>query len=378
MNFEWTDEQLALKKAVLEFARSELTRASDGGGHRLWREGWNKCAHFGILGLYFPQAYGGSDAGGLATALAMETLGTVCRDAGLLFALSAQMWSVQMPIWRFGNEEQKAKYLPGLINGSRIGAHGMSEPGSGSDAFSLETSAVRDGDFYVLNGTKTFVTSAPEADLFVIFARVGKHPGVFGLTAFLVERAWGIRVGAPIEKMGLGGAPMAEVYLDDCRVPKENRLGGEGQGARIFNDSMEWERTYILAWQLGVMQRQIEEASQYVRDRKLSGKSIGQFQAVSHKIAEMRIRLEAARLLLYRAAWLKAEGKPVLLESSIAKVYAAEAAVANALDAIQLHGGYGYATDTGVESGLRDAIGGRIYSGTSEVLRNMIAHELGL
>jgi hypothetical protein len=378
MNFEWTDEQLALKKAVLEFARSELMRPRDGGGHSLWREGWQKCAHFGILGLYFPQAYGGSDAGGLATAAAMETLGTVCRDAGLLFALSAQMWSVQMPIWRFGNEGQKAKYLPALINGSLIGAHGMSEPGSGSDAFSLQTSAEREGDFYVLNGTKTFVTSAPEADLFVIFARVGKHPGVFGLTAFLVERAWGIRVGAPIDKMGLGGAPMAEVYLDDCRVPKENRLGGEGQGARIFSDSMEWERTYILAWQLGVMQRQIEEASQYVRDRKLSGKSISEFQAVSHKIAEMRIRLEAARLLLYRAAWLKAEGKPVLLESSIAKVYAAEAAVANALDAIQLHGGYGYATDTGVESGLRDAIGGRIYSGTSEVLRNMIAHELGL
>lgn len=378
MNFEWTDEQLALKKAVLEFARSELMRPRDGGGHSLWREGWQKCAHFGILGLYFPQAYGGSDAGGLATAAAMETLGTVCRDAGLLFALSAQMWSVQMPIWRFGNEGQKAKYLPALINGSLIGAHGMSEPGSGSDAFSLQTSAEREGDFYVLNGTKTFVTSAPEADLFVIFARVGKHPGVFGLTAFLVERAWGLRVGAPIEKMGLGGAPMAEVYLDDCRVPKENRLGGEGQGARIFSDSMEWERTYILAWQLGVMQRQIEEASQYVRDRKLSGKSISEFQAVSHKIAEMRIRLEAARLLLYRAAWLKAEGKPVLLESSIAKVYAAEAAVANALDAIQLHGGYGYATDTGVESGLRDAIGGRIYSGTSEVLRNMIAHELGL
>ena len=378
MNFEWTDEQLALKKAVLEFARLELIRPNHSGGHSLWREGWKKCAHFGILGLYFPQAYGGSDAGGLATAMAMETLGTVCRDAGLLFALSAQMWSVQMPLWRFGSEPQKAKYLPALINGSLIGAHGMSEPGSGSDAFSLETSAVRDGDFYVLNGTKTFVTSAPEAELFVIFARVGKHPGVFGLTAFLVERAWGIRVGAPIEKMGLGGAPMAEVYLDDCRVPKENRLGGEGQGARIFNDSMEWERTYILAWQLGVMQRQIEEASQYVRDRKLGGKSISQFQAVSHKIAEMKIRLEAARLLLYRAAWLKAEGKPVLLESSIAKVYAAEAAVANALDAIQLRGGYGYATDTGVESGLRDAIGGRIYSGTSEVLRNMIAHELGL
>jgi alkylation response protein AidB-like acyl-CoA dehydrogenase len=212
----------------------------------------------------------------------------------------------------------------------------------------------------------------------VIFARLENRPGIFGLTAFLVERSWGIRVGSPIHKMGLNGAPMAEVYLDDCRVPKENRLGGEGQGSRIFNDSMEWERTYILAWQIGVMERQIAEAVQYARERKLNGKPISSFQAVSHRIAEMRIRLEAARLLLYRAAWLKSEARPSSLESAIAKIYAAEAAVASALDAIQLRGGYGYATDTGVERTLRDAVGGRIYSGTSEVLRNIIAHELGL
>jgi alkylation response protein AidB-like acyl-CoA dehydrogenase len=379
MHFDLTDEQLALRKAVLDFARSELTRRDDGrSADTLWREGWNKCAKFGILGLCFPEAYGGQAVDGLAAALAMESLGTVCRDAGLLFALSAQMWSVQMPIWRFGSEDQKTRYLPALINGTLIGAHGMSEPKSGSDAFSLQTSAVRDGDSYVLNGSKTFVTSAPDADLFLIFARLGDRTGVFGLTAFLVERSGGFRVGGPIHKMGLNGAPMAEVYLDDCRVPKENRLGGEGQGARIFNDSMEWERTYILAWQIGAMERQIGEAVQYARERKLGGKPIASFQAVSHRIADMRIRLEAARWLLYRAAWLKAQGKPDSMESAIAKIYAAEAAVASALDAIQVHGGYGYATETGVECGLRDAVGSRIYSGTSEVLRNIICHELGL
>lgn len=379
MHFDWTDEQLALKKAVSDFARAELARRDDGlSPDTLWREGWDKCANFGILGLYFPQAYGGQEAGGLGTALAMETLGTVCPDAGLMFALSAQMWSVQMPIWRFGTEEQKNRYLSRLIQGSLIGAHGMTEPESGSDAFSLHAKATRDGDSYLLSGSKTFVTSAPDADLFVIFARLENRPGIFGLTAFLVERSWGIRVGSPIHKMGLNGAPMAEVYLDDCRVPKENRLGGEGQGSRIFNDSMEWERTYILAWQIGVMERQIAEAVQYARERKLNAKPISSFQAVSHRIAEMRIRLEAARLLLYRAAWLKSEARPSSLESAIAKIYAAEAAVASALDAIQLRGGYGYATDTGVERTLRDAVGGRIYSGTSEVLRNIIAHELGL
>lgn len=378
MRFDWTDEQLALKKAVLEFARSELSRRPEPLENGLWREGWEKCAKFGILGLFFPQAYGGQDAGGVGTALAMETLGTVCPDAGLLFALSAQMWSVQMPIWRFGSDAQKGKYLPSLIHGSLIGAHGMSEPESGSDAFSLRTTASRNGDSYVLNGKKTFVTSAPDANLFVVFARLEDRPGLFGLTAFLVERSWGVRVGAPIHKMGLNGAPMAELYLDDCRVPKENRLGGEGQGSRIFNDSMEWERTFILAWQIGAMERQIAEAVRYANERKLSGKPIANFQAVSHKIADMEIRLEAARLLLYQAAWLKSEGKPAARESAVAKVYAAEAAVASALDAIQLHGGYGYSTEIGIERALRDSIGGRIYSGTSEVLRNIICHELGL
>jgi alkylation response protein AidB-like acyl-CoA dehydrogenase len=379
MRFDWTDEQIALKNAVYEFARSELSRRDDEGSvDALWHEGWKKCANFGILGLFFPQTYGGQEAGGLATALAFETLGTICPDAGLLFALSAQMWSVQMPIWRSGTEAQKSRYLPPLINGSLIGAHGMSEPGSGSDAFSLQTTAVRNGQSYLLNGSKTFVTSAPDADLFVIFARVANRPGIFGLTAFLVERSWGVRVGAPIHKMGLNGAPMAEVYLDDCRVPEENRLGGEGQGARIFNDSMEWERTYILAWQIGAMERQIEQAVRYARERKVGGKPISGFQAVSHRIADMRVRLAAARLLVYHAAWLKTEGKPVSMESAIAKLYAAEAAVASALDAIQVHGGYGYATEIGIECALRDAVGGRIYSGTSEILRNIIAHELGL
>lgn len=379
MHFAWTDEQLALKKAVLDFARAELSRREDGKSpDTLWREGWEKCAKFGILGLFFPQSYGGQEAGGVGTALAMETLGTICPDAGLMFALSAQMWSVQMPIWRFGTEVQKTQYLPRLIDGSLIGAHGMTEPESGSDAFSLHATATRDGDSYVLSGSKTFVTSAPDAELFVIFARLQNRPGIFGLTAFLVERSWGIEMGTPIHKMGLNGAPMSEVYLDECRVPATNRLGGEGQGARIFNDSMEWERTFILAWQIGVMERQVAEAVGYARERKLSGKPISGFQAVSHRIAEMRIRLEAARLLLYHAAWLKSEGKPSSMESAIAKVYAAEAAVHSAMDAIQLRGGYGYATDTGVEVALRDALGGKIYSGTSEVLRNIIAHELGL
>ncbi|MBV8891456.1 MAG: acyl-CoA dehydrogenase family protein [Acidobacteria bacterium] len=378
MRFDWTDEQLALKKAVLDFARSELSRRGHEQDHKLWREGWNKCAKFGILGLFFPQIYGGHEAGGLATALAMETLGTVCCDTGLLFALSAQMWSVQMPIWRFGTDAQKRRYLVPLIAGDLIGAHAMSEPESGSDAFSLRSTAQRAGDSYVLNGSKTFVTSAPEADLFLIFARLPDRPGLFGLTAFLVERSSGVRVGAPIHKMGLQGAPMAELYLDNCRVPKENRLGGEGQGARIFNDSMEWERTYILAWQIGVMERQIAETVSYAKERKVNGKPISGFQVVAHRIADMEIRLEAARLLLYRAAWLKAEGKAAAKESAIAKVYAAEAAVASALDAIQLHGGYGYSSDLGIECTLRDAVGGRIYSGTSEVLRNIISHELGL
>jgi alkylation response protein AidB-like acyl-CoA dehydrogenase len=381
VDFSWTEEQEELHRAVVAFARAELessTRNGAGASDDLRRR-WAKCAQFGILGLPFAQEYGGLDAGPLSAALAMEALGFGCQDAGLVFALSAQMWSVQMPLSRFGSEQQKRLYLSRLCSGEIIGGHAMSEPHSGSDAFSLRTTATRDGRFYVLNGTKTFVTNAPFADLFVIFATTDASQGFFGVTGFILERETsGLTVGPPLEKMGLQTAQMAEVYLTDCMVDESCRLGPEGQGAQIFRDSMDWERSMILAGQVGAMARQLEQAVEYAQARRQFGKPIGKFQAVSHKLADMKVRLETCRLLLYKAAWLKQRGEQSEAASALAKLYISEAAVLSALDAIQVRGGYGYMSECDVEVALRDAVGGRIFSGTSEIMRNIIAYDLGL
>ncbi len=381
MDFGWTEEQLGLRDAVVEFARNELNQDLMGRDKRgeFWREGWKMCADFGLQGLPMPRRYGGAEADILTTILVMEGLGAGCRDNGLVFALNAQIWSVQHPIVAFGTERQKDRYLPGLCDGTLIGAHGMTEPGSGSDAFSLRTRAVKKGDGYVLDGTKTFVTSAPHSDLAVVFASTDPDLGRWGMSAFLVERDTpGFELGHEIEKMGLRTAPMGELVFSECYVPEENRLGPEGAGAAIFNDSMEWERGSILASNVGAMERQLEASVAYARSREQFGQQIGKFQSVSNRIADMKVRLETARLMLYKAAWLKANGKPAALESAIAKLYLSECFVASSQDAMRIHGGYGYTTEFGIERDLRDAMGGTLYSGTSDIQRNIVAGWMGL
>lgn len=381
MDFSWTDEQLALKNAVIEFAKHELNEdliASDRQGE-FSRQKWKKCARFGIQGLPIAEEYGGTGADILTTMLAMEGLGYGCRDNGLVFALNAQLWSVQLPIVTFGTETQKQAYLPRLCSGALIGAHGMTEPDSGSDAYKLRTLAKRENGGYLLNGTKTFVTNAPVADLAVVFATVDPAQGLGGVTAFLVENGTrGFSVGRDIDKMGLRTAPMAELILQDCLVPEQNRLGPEGAGASIFNSSMEWERSCILASHVGAMQRQLETCIKYARDRRQFGQPIGKFQSVSNRIADMQVRLETARLILSKVAWLKKTGKSAVMEAAIAKLYLSESFVKSSMDAIRIHGGYGYTTEFEVERDLRDAMGGTLYSGTSDIQRMIIARWLGL
>lgn len=381
MDFSWSEEQLELKKAVIEFAKTALNenlikRDKEGTFlHSLWR----KCAEFGIQGMPFPEEYGGLGSDILTTILLMEGLGYACKDSGLIFGINAQMWSVQMPILRFGSDEQKNKYLPKLCNGQWIGAHGMTEPDSGSDAFSLSTTAKLQGDHYVLNGTKTFVTNATVADVFVVFATVDKRKGFLGITGFIVERDFpGFRVSKEIEKMGLRTAPMAELIFEDCRVPVENRLGKEGNGAAIFNDSMDWERSCIMACCIGGMERQLETCVQYSKERKQFSKPIGKFQSVANKLVDMKVRLETARLMLYKAVWMKKTQGKAGMDAAISKLYLSESWVKSCLDAIQIHGGYGYTVEYEVERDLRDAVGGTIYSGTSEIQRNIVARYLGL
>jgi alkylation response protein AidB-like acyl-CoA dehydrogenase len=380
MHFALSEEEEELRRNVYAFAARNLARSgSDTADTAFRRDLWQQCADFGILGLPVPQEYGGSGLGVIPTTAAMEALGRGCSDHGLLFSLHAHMWAVVTPILGFGTAEQKQHWLPGLCDGSLIGAHAMSEPDSGSDAFSLRTLARRDGDEYVLNGAKTFVTNAPVADVHLVFATVNREQGMWGITAFLIERDTpGLTVSAPFRKLGLRTSPMAEVILEECRVPESSRLGAEGRGALIFNHSMGWERSCILASQVGRMEAQLDACVRHARERQQFGKPIGSFQLVAGRIADMKVRLETSRLLLYRAAWAQAQNAEVGAYSAMAKLYISEAAVQSSLDAVQVHGGYGYMEEYDAERELRDAIGGTLYSGTSEIQRILIARQLGL
>jgi alkylation response protein AidB-like acyl-CoA dehydrogenase len=381
MDFRLSEDQEALRAAVIDFARKELNediieRDRDG---RFSRTAWQKCADFGLLGLPIPEQYGGAGSDILTTMLALEGLGYGCSDNGLIFSLNAQLWAVEAPIARFGSEEQKLRYLPELCRGSMIGAHAMSEPGSGSDAFALSTTAREVPSGYVLTGSKTFVTNAPEADVFLVFATTDRARGFAALCAFLVPRDTpGLSVGGHLSKMGLRTSPMAELFLDECEIPGEQLLGQPTAGMTIFNSSMRLERSCILASCVGTMQRQLDRSVTYAKERRQFDRPIGSFQAVSHRIVEMKLRLETARLLLYHLGWLIDDGKSPTLESALTKLHVAESFVRSSLDALQIHGGYGYMTEYELERDVRDAVGSRIYSGTSEIQRDIVARSLGL
>lgn len=381
MDFSWTEEQITFRREIVKFAQKELNdglldRDREGA---VSLENWRKCARFGLLGLAVPEAYGGSNADILTTMLVMEGLGYGCHDNGLIFAMNAQMWSVQHPILAFGTEAQKQKYLPGLCSGDLIGAHGMSEPDAGSDTKSLRTRAERVAEGYVLNGAKTFVTNAPIADMAIVFATVDPAKGMAGITAFLVDKDTpGYSTSHNFDKMGLRTSPMGELVLQDCFVPLESRLGVEGAGTSIFNSSMEWERACILGSHIGAMERQLETSVRYARTRRQFGQPIGKFQSVANRIADMKVRLETARLILYKVAWLKKEGKSAVTEAALAKLYISECFVQSSMDAIRTHGGYGYMSEFEVERDLRDAVGGTLYSGTSDIQRVIISRMMGL
>ncbi len=374
-------EQEELQNAALTFARESL--ASDmvvrDRERHFDRDAWRRCAEFGVLGMPIPKQYGGLGLGLSELLAVMEGLGAGTRDQGLLFSLNAHLWTNSIPILIYGTEEQRQKYLPSLCDGSFIGANAASEPDAGSDIFSMRTRAVRDGSHYVLNGAKTFVTNAPVADLFVAYATVGRSLGLMGITGFIVPRDTpGLTVSRKLDKMGLRTSPMAEVVFEDCRVPVEQRLGREGRGAGVFECSMEWERGCILATCLGVMQRQLRDCVEHARARRQFGKSIGKFQSVANRLVDMKVRLDTCRPLVYRIGALKDAKVDATVEAAVAKLYVSESFVRSCLDAVQIFGGYGYMTEQQVERDLRDSVGGTLYSGTSEIQRNIIARGLGL
>jgi alkylation response protein AidB-like acyl-CoA dehydrogenase len=375
------EEQRSLQQTVIEFAQRELNVDLDRRDHEaeFSREAWAKCAAIGLQGLPVPTEYGGAGAGATTIAAALEGLGYGCADNGLIFALNAQMWACELPIATFANEQQKRRYLPGLCDGSLIAAHAMTEPGSGSDAFSMATTAVPTAEGWVLNGSKTFATNAPDADVFVVFATTDRSLGFAGLSAFLIDRgAAGLTIGRPLSKMGLRTSHMGEVFLADCEVPADGLLASAGAGMAIFNTAMRWERGLILAAAVGTMRRQLERCVSYARERAQFGQPIAGFQAVSHPIAEMKLRLESARLMLYRMAQLLDDRAATDLDAALTKLHLSECLVESSVAALQIHGGYGYMTEYGLERDVRDALASRLYSGTSEMQRNVIARHLGL
>ncbi|MFI6402041.1 acyl-CoA dehydrogenase family protein [Streptomyces sp. NPDC050548] len=381
VDLELTPEQREFSETVEKFALRELNddlvgRDRDG---VFAEKNWRKCAATGLLGLPVPAEYGGQDADATTTTAALEALGYGCRDNGLLFSLHAHLWAGVSPIVRFGSAGQKERYLPAMCAGESIAGHAMSEPGSGSDAFALTTSVTRRGGNYVLNGSKTFVSNAPIADVLLVFAVEERRRGFAGVSAFLVDRDTpGLTVSKPLSKMGLRTSPMGDVRLDDCEIPAACLLGPEGAGMAVFTWTMERERSFILATALGTMRRDLERCVEHARTRHQFGQPIGSFQAVSHRIVDMRMRLDVSRLLLRRLARLTDRGEPTAVEAALAKVYVSEAFVQSGLDAIQIHGGYGYSTEYEVERDLRDALASRIYSGTSEIQRDLAARHMGL
>lgn len=379
MNFEWSDAQEQLYAAAHEYALARLRGAAPSAPCGFSRERFRRCGEFGLLGLSAPSEIGGLGLDALSTARVIEGFAKGARDPGLVFAACAHLFACLMPIVESASEELRARLGPRLCSGEWVGANAITEAEAGSDVFALQTSAVREGDYYVLNGTKSYVTNGPDADVILVYAVTNRAHGYLGISAFVVESTMpGVVRGQPFEKMGLSGSSIGPVYFEDCRVPATHLLGVEGGGASVFNASMGWERACLFALYLGAMEDELEVTIEHARRRKQGGRSIGRFQAVAHRIVDMKLRLDAARLLLYRACWRFDAKKDASLAISLSKLAVSEAAVRSALDAVRIHGGLGVMSEIGVESHLRDAVPGLIFSGTSEIQRDLVARWLGL
>jgi alkylation response protein AidB-like acyl-CoA dehydrogenase len=369
---DWTEEQSSLRAAMEDLGGA----LSEGAAERDRAEefpvaAWGKLAGSDLFRLPIEERHGGLGLDLLTTMYVLEGLGFTCRDAGLGFAASTQIVSVGVPLQKFGSEELKARFLPVIGDGSVITAHAITEPGGGSDAMAMATTARRDGDDFVLDGSKTFVTSGPVADLFTVYARTG---GSAGITAFLVERGRpGFAIGAKISKMGLRTSPFCTLYFDGCRVPAGRVIGPVGSGFWVFDHVMKWEILCSFAVTAGEMRHRLTWTVGQVTDR-----GSGRHQAVAHRVVDMKVALETARLWLYHTAERLQRGRNVTVDVAISKLLASQANLDTALSAVHVLGGYGYTTEYGVERELRDAVAGPIYSGTTETQKNRIAAMLGL
>lgn len=377
MDFELTEEQQMIRKMVRDFAEREImpiAQETDETGEFPW-ETIHKMAPLGLLGLPIPEEYGGAGADNVSFTMALEEIARACGSTAI--TLDAHTSLACEPIYLFGTEEQKRKYLVPMARGEKLGAFGLTEPEAGSDAGATKTRAVLDGDEWVINGQKIFITNGSIAEVVIIAAVTDPEKGTRGISNFIVEKDTpGFRPGREEEKMGLKGSVTSELFFDDCRVPKENLLGKEGDGFKQFLISLDGGRIAIGAMAVGLAQAAFEKAVAYSKERVQFGQPIANFQAIQWMIADMATEIDAARLLVYRAAWLKDKGVRFTKEAAMAKLYASEAAERACYKALQIHGGYGYMKEYDVERYYRDNRLCAIAEGTSEIQRLVIARQV--
>ncbi len=377
MDFRLTEEQEMIRRTAREFAERELAPGAielDKTGEFPW-DNWRKLAKQGFAGMTLSPDYGGGGAKLLEHTLVIEELSRVCASTAVILEVHNSLHAET--IERFGTPEQKKKYLPDLATGKKLGAFALTEPNAGSDSAAQKTTAVFQGDHYVLNGLKCFITSGSQADLYLVMAMTDKSKGNKGITAFIVEKGQkGLSYGLPEDKMGIRGSTQCDVILEDVEVPVENRLGAEGDGFKVAMTALDTGRVGIGAQALGIAQAAFEASVLYAKERVQFGKPIGELQAIQWKIADMATDIDAARLLLYRAAWLRDQGGRVSKEIAMAKLFCTDVAMKHTVEAVQIHGGNGYMREYKVERYMRDAKITQIYEGTSEVMKLVVATSL--
>lgn len=377
MNFLLSEEHEMIRKMVRDFAKNEVepTAAERDEEERFDMEIFRKMADLGLTGIPFPEEYGGIGSDYLAYCIAVEELSRVCASTGV--TLSAHTSLASWPIYKYGTEEQKQKYLVPLAQGTSIGGYGLTEPGSGSDAGGMRTTAKLDGDHYVLNGSKIFITNGGIADIYVVFAVTDPSSKHKGTSAFIIESGFeGFSVGKKEKKLGIRSSPTTEIIFEDCRVPVENMLGAEGEGFKIAMTTLDGGRNGIAAQAVGIAQGALDAAVGYAKERVQFGKPIAAQQGVSFKLADMATSVEASRLLTYQAAWRESEGLSYGKESAMSKLFAGDTAMKVTTEAVQVFGGYGYTKDYPVERYMRDAKITQIYEGTQEIQRLVISRML--
>ncbi|MFP8643978.1 acyl-CoA dehydrogenase [Priestia aryabhattai] len=375
MFFKLSEEHEMIRKMVRDFAKNEVapTAAQRDEEERFDRGIFTQMADLGLTGIPWPEQYGGIGSDYLAYCIAVEELSRVCASTGV--TLSAHTSLAGWPIYTFGTEEQKQKYLKPMATGEKIGAYGLTEPSAGSDAGGMRTLAVKDGEDYILNGSKIFITNGGEADIYVVFARI--DPNEKRTSAFIIEKDMpGFSVGKKEKKLGIRSSPTTEIIFEDCRVPKENLLENEGEGFKVAMMTLDGGRNGIAAQAVGIAQGALDAAVAYAKERQQFGKPIISQQGIAFKLADMATSIEAARLLTYQAAWLESQGLPYGKESAMSKLYAGDTAMKVTTEAVQVFGGYGYTKDYPVERFMRDAKITQIYEGTQEIQRLVISRYL--